>query len=394
MSTNRRIYEESANLVQRENCFICLTFSRPSRLARFLSRDGIKMIASGAKAHRFLYAAMTLTVDSPIPADSLVYQSNDPADKQPSKYVFCVDELPTFCRRLLKGLGKHNKGENLRETTIHIDIRNNWRNQSWEMDRSASGVLRLHKLLDPLRQLHSLRAVQIEGPLSASYKRNVIADLGKESPTAMDLIGTAIMMLDQGDQHIRQDCLIDAINIYKTALNCVRSCCWIYDERDFLLDSGPFPGLTAEQTMRNMKVRLLARIASTYFQKGMLRMARIYTERALKREHSPYFQDRTLYQVDRRPWQQVVYTEVLHVSAQIFYAYGYVSKALKDLRKAQEYAELNVEQLCTLQAWEMHRDRLSERRTNTFRASLNHFQKKGLNTVGMRTWSAFVGFRL
>ena len=268
MRTNRRIYEESVNLFRRENDFFCLNSSQPSRLTRYLPSAGMKERVSGAKAPPFLYAAMTLTVDPPAPSDLLLYGWNHPAYEceQPCKYIFCLNEMPKFCRLLLKYLGKRRNGQPLRNTTLYIDIRNTLKEQSGEIDRSTSGLLRLHKLLDPLRQLHSIGAVQISGPLSASYKSGVIADLCKGCPTAMEIIGTASVMLGQADEQLGQNHPIDAINIYKTALNSVRSCCWMYDEEYFIMDSGPFPGLRAKYAMRNVKVRLLARTASAYFQ--------------------------------------------------------------------------------------------------------------------------------
>ena len=391
MSANRRLYEESVNLFQRENNFICLTSSRPSLLAYYFDRTEMRMILSGAKAQRFSYAAMTLTVDDSV-SDLQFYGWSHSADEQPCKYIFCSDELPTFCRLLIENPGRWEKGQSLPNINIHIDIHNVGRDHSWDMDRSASGLSRLHKLLDPLRQLHSLRAAQIEGPLSASYKGSVIADLCKKCPTAMDIIGSANVMLGRGDEQVRQDRPVDAINIYKTALNLVHSCCWLYRERAFVMDSGPFPGLDAQQTIYNLKVRLLARIASTYFQIRMLRMARIYVERALNPHHSLDEESHRLYRLEDRPWQQVVYAEVLNVSAHIWYAYGRVGEAIGDLRNAQEYMELNEGQQCTLEAWQKHGDKIYERRTKKRDAREIMAQKAGLKTEGMGTWSTLVGF--
>ena len=390
MRTNRRIYEESVNLFQRENNFVCLIFSRPSRFDYYLSQSGMKMVVSGAKDHRFSYAAITLTVDPPV-SDLQFYVSSYSAD-EPCKYVFCSDELPTFCRLLIKHPGRYQKGQSLPHMKIHINVHNAGRDHSWDMDRSASGLSRLHKLLDPLRQLHSFGEAQIEGPLSASYKRSIIADLCKGCPTAMDVIGSANVMLGQGDEQVRQDLPVDAINIYKKALNLVRSCCWFYGERTFVMDSGPFPGLMAERIMHNLKVRLKARIASTYFQIRMLRMARIYVERALNPHHSFNYEFHKLYLLNTRPWQHVVYAEVLHVSAHIWYAHGNVGKAIGDLLNAQQYVELNQEQQCTLEAWQRHEHRLYERRVKKLNARGIQDQKAGLNTEGMGTWSTLVGF--
>ena len=386
MRTNRRIYEESTKLLKRENDFVCLTTSRPSDLFLCLSEDGMKLIASGMEAHQFSYAAMTVTVAPPISDEWRFWGSTDSDDEQPCKYIFCPNELPAFCRYFLRSLGGINRGQSLRNTTIHIDIHNTRSEQTWEMDRSASGLLQLHRLLDPLRQLHSFGAAQIEGPLSASYKSSMITALCKECTNAMDLIGTTTVMLGQGDELDRQGLTVGAINKYKTALGYVRSCCWMYDEQDSLVDHGPFPGLTAEKTLSNLEVRLLARIASTYFQLRMLRMAQIYVERALEPYHNRWY-------LNRIPWQQVVYAEVLNVSARIRYAYGHVWEAVNDLRKVQEYVDLSEEQQFTLEAWQRHEDELSERQTKRNQARKLQLRKEELKTEGMRTCSALVGFR-
>lgn len=379
--TNRRIYEESVNLLERENEFVCLTTSRHYTLFEYVFGFRMNMIACGAKADRFPYAAMKLTVDPLVPVVSPFRRWCDSADDQPCRYIFCLDELPIFCRLLLKEFGKHSKCISLRSTAIHININTTWKEQTLEMDCSVSGLLRLHKLLDPLRQLHSFGAAQIEGPLSANYKSSMIADLCKECPNAMDVIGTTTEMLGQGDELDRQGLVVDAINKYRTALDYVRSCCWIYDEQDFVLDSGLFPGLTAKQTMQNLKVRLLARLASIYFQNKKLRMARIYVDRALDPQPDDDCHYRSLWRLDRRPWQQVVYAEVLHVSARIWYTYGRIPDAIQAVRNAQEYVELNDEQQSTLEAWQRHEDAQQERRT---KARETRLQKERSNDEGMR----------
>ena len=379
------IYEESVSLFERENFFVCLTTSRPSHHFEKLSLRGMDMIVSGAKAQRFSYAAMTLTVNIPISDDLMVYRASDTADKNPwwaCKYIFCSDELPTFCRLLLKSLGPKRS---LQKLTIHIDIHNTWEQRSWEMDRSASGLSRLQKLLDPLRQLHNCGVAQIEGPLSASYKGNVIADLCKGRPTATDMVGTLKVLLDRGDEQVREGLHNDAINKFKTALNYVASYYWDFHDRLFTMDSGHFPFLTAQQTIGNLKVRLFARIASTYLQIGMTRMARIYVERALNPNHSLKDQYPKLIELDRRPWQKVVYAEVLYVSAQIWYAFGHVRNAIYDLREAQRHAELNEEQQRALDAWQRHGDRLSDRSTRKFEATEVQHQKEGLKHEGIDT---------
>ena len=230
MRTNRRIYTESVDLFQRENDFVCLTTNRRSWLGQQLfNKRRLQTIAQGPAAHGFSNITMTITLD---PGESAAWpcwsccQSSDSEDARPWKYIFCVDEMPTFCMLLLK-LIKSYQDRLLRGTSIHIDINTARKGKFTEMDCNAVGLSRLEKLLGPLHQLHSFGAAQIEGPLSGSYKGILITRLCEVGPTAMEIMQTAMVMLSQGDEQIDNDRPTHAVQIYKKALNCVCSCCWL-----------------------------------------------------------------------------------------------------------------------------------------------------------------------
>lgn len=310
---------------------------------------------------------MTLTLD---PADFGVWPYHMRASKhdRPWNYIFCSDELPTFCRILLE-LAIANDFI-LRNTAIYIGINAAiWNGQAAGIDSNLAGLARMRKLLEPLRQLHSFGAAQVEGPLSGSYKGSINASVCKECPTAFDIIETAMEALSQGDEQVSKGRLRQSNQGYKAALNYVRSCFWRYDERDFIMNSGPFPKLEAIQVMANLQVRLQARIASVYLESGKLRMARIYTERALDpRRRYDHRQHKLYYSLDLQPWQKVVYAEVLHVAAKVRYIQGHAGEAEQRLSEAGELVPLNEEQQSRYEAWQTRAVILYDRQTKSMQA--------------------------
>lgn len=393
IGTNRRIYEESVDLCRRKNNFVCLTSRRPSSLAEKLEQCGLQVIAKGPKAHGFWNVSMTLTLD-PVGYDGWpsnrfrLHETTGDANaseyERPWKHIFCSDELPNFCRLLLK-LGKTNDSL-LRNTQFYIEINPAISNgHAAKIDSTPAGLSRMQRLLEPLRQLHSFGAAHVEGPLSGTYKGSINASVCRNCPTAMDIIQVAMRALSQGDGEVNEDRLLQANQKYKSALTYTRSCCWWYDERNLIMNGGPFPGLKAVEAMANLKVRLQARIALVYLKRGMLRMARIYTERALDPRRPYDHRHNKLYSLDIEPWQGVVYAEVLHVAAQIRYIQGNVWEAKEDLSEAGQLVPLNEEQQSRYEAWQIRADILSQRRDDKEQARNLRSEKENEKTEGIET---------
>lgn len=290
-------------------------------------------------------------------------------DGRPWRYIFCSDEIPNFCRLLLEmSLGDDTI---LRDTILHIDINPDiWKGATMEIDSHEAGRSRIKKLLEPLRQLHSFGAAPVEGPVSSKYKEEIFRSVSGDCPTAMDVINIAMVALKQGDEHIIEGQVSAAKRKYGSALSYVRSCCWHYDERDFIVNSGPFPGLQAVQVMTNLQLRIQARLAASFLNNGMLRMARIYTERSLdsRRRYDRGWKTYSPTELDIEPWENVVFAEILHVSANINYAHGAVWDALADLWEAGQLEPLDDEQHSKYEIWEEHEARLRTRRTNRLEA--------------------------
>lgn len=399
MSVNSIIHKESVDLSRRENNFVCLTTVRPSYILERFQGQGLEMIAQGPKAYDFWNISMTLTLDlAPAQFDSVEWEvigpedsprSEDSNDTRPYRYIFCVDELPTFCRLLLELSTWSDL--HLRSATIHIDVNEAiWKGHSTEIDHSPVGLSRMEKLLSPLRQLHSFGAAQIEGPLSGSYKASIITSLCKDCPTAIDIIEAAMVSLSQADELLGQNRSAPAISGYQVALNNVRSCCWLYSEGDFIFESGPFVGLKAEQAIHVLEVKLKGRIASVYLNCGMLRMARIYTERALDPARGFDYRYNRLHSLDLKPWQHTTYGDVLHVSAQLMYMDGHVSDAICEIRQAFRYTyKTNEEQMYRFVAWKEHEEKPSCRRAERAKSRALQIQREGEKTEGTETPETF-----
>ena len=367
MSTCRRIHEESISLCRRENDLVCVTSTRLSCLNDTLvgRRCGLQIIAKDPEAYEVLNIAMTITLD-PKEKDfggRRFFLSGWSEEGQPSRYVFSKDELPTFCRLLLslnKSTDHHLRDTaRLRDTAIHISVNDSiWNGHPAEMDCNPVGRSKIQKLLDPLRQLHSFGTAQCEGPISSSYKRSIITDLCRDPPTAMDIYHNAMLSVSQADQLVSRDHPHDAIQEYKAALNSVRSCCWLYREFDVPMTT---TGLTMNQVMENLNVKLHAQIASNYFKIGEHRMARIYVERALDPRRGYDDRFNKTYELELEPWQYAVYAEVLHVSAEINFSHGKVGDANGETREADGFVPLNEDQRRISEVYRKRADELCDR---------------------------------
>lgn len=307
---------------------------------------------------------------------------NAPEDDPLWNFIFCSDELPEFCRLMLD---VHRKRDSLlEEIVLYVEISSAIANAHVKaLDDHPAGRARMEKLLGPLRRLHGLGAAQIDGPLSGNYKGEIIRSLCTHCPTAMDIVHDTIISLEQADEQASKDQLRQANLGYKAALSFIRSCCWQLQEGDFIMIDGPFPGLKVRDVVTNLEVRLQARIAAVYYKSNKLRMARIYTERALDPRRT-YDRGNKIYHVlDIQPWEHVVYAEVLHVAAMTSYTNGNVLEAICTLSQARKYIPFDEEQKSRSEAWQAHADKLQAMHVKRSQATERHLKKRNDKAQGM-----------
>ena len=368
-------------MCRRENNFICLTSESLSCLGDRLEQRGLQTIARVSKARGFWNASMTISLDPTRWAD---WESGDSVDVTedggPWSYVFCSDELPEFCR-LVSSISESHE-DVIGRTTLNIDINPAIGNgQAVEMESSPAGLARLRKLLDTLHQLYGFGAAIIQGPFSEGYKEEITASVCMAYPTAMDVIHKVLVSLEHADEEVRKGQMTQANVRYKATLSLIESCCYGNDEGQQVLDNGPFPGLAVRQVVPNIAVRLHARIAGVYFESGKMRMARIYSERALDSRRR-YDRGWKVKDIEVEPWEGVVYAEVLHVAAQISYSHGGVREATINIRDAAELVPLNQEQEFRYKAWQSQVDKLYRRSSDRYRAKNRQSEKQDEKSEG------------
>ena len=333
---------------------------------------------------------MTITLDPPDlrgwqgdgPWCTSGQREDAPEDGRPWNYIFCSDELPEFCRLMLYVY--ENDDSLLKETVLYVDINPAIANgQVKEVDDHPTGRARMQKVLDPLRPLHSLGAAQIDGPLSGSYKGEIIKSICKPHPTATDIVYETIASLEQADEHASKHQFRRANLEYKAALSLIRSCCWQHREWDIVMSDGPFPGLKVYQVFDNLVVRLQARIAAVYYKSNELRMARIYTERALDPRRISDRSNPIHHELVIEPWEHIVYAEVLHVVAKLSYTCGNIFRATHSLSQAGILAPFDEEQISRHKTWKTHADRLTARHVEKWEAKTKQLNKRNQQAEGM-----------
>ncbi|KAM0798572.1 hypothetical protein BDR22DRAFT_858925 [Usnea florida] len=345
--TSREINEEAKDLCRRENNFVCLT----SRRGISLEISGLQLVAKVPKAQGFWNACMTLTLDCPTAFDlpetspwkqdkcEMVYA---PEDGNPCNYIFCNSQLPEFCRILLE-----NGVKVLRQMELFVEIDSTVQTgQATKTESTVCDHSRLDELLDPLHQLHSFKVVHVQGPLDDGYKNELMASICKDRPTPEAVVQRSMLHLDRADEQASKGHFTKANLLYKAALSSIRCCKWPWGRIPripTIMADGPFPGLTARGTISNIVVRLQGRIASVYFQTGQLRMARIYTERALDPRRPVDHRYRKETYIETEDWEGVVYAEVLQVAAKISYANHNVDEALYALDLAHRCVPFDEE---------------------------------------------------
>ena len=354
-----------------------------------MEKAGLQMIASRWSDCGIWSSSMSLTLDPPRldgwPQMGWPDESDEddaPEDEEPWAYMFCSDELPEFCRILLHVCQDFEA--DLPSTTLYVDIDPALGNgQVFVTGCNSPGWARIQKLIQPLRQLHSFGAAQITGPLRGSVQAELISSVCKPCPTAFDIIDSTTIVLQDADEKLRKGKFREAITGYKTAHSCIRSCWWRYDEVKRIRSEGPHPGLDADQVVRNLKVRLQARIAAAYLENGQPRMARIYTERALDPRRT--YDDRhwKTKKVELEPWENVVYSEVFHVAAKISYTHGNVGEAVRELEQAKELSPFNEDQKSRHGLWAAHAERLQARARSQYEAKKALCEKREIKAEGI-----------
>lgn len=133
--------------------------------------------------------------------------------------------------------------------------------------------LRVRRLLEPLRQLHSIHSPQIIGPLSEEYKAEVIADITKTMPSDQELfdhvLTTSEKAINNPDSGDSASSILDLKNTLVELGVAKRLIKDIYTE----LITGPYAGVTMWEAYEDIEFLLSTKLAWAYLKTGDVRTA-------------------------------------------------------------------------------------------------------------------------
>ncbi|KAL8795152.1 MAG: hypothetical protein Q9195_002307 [Heterodermia aff. obscurata] len=253
-------------------------------------------------------------------------------------FVFPADDLPAACVYLQRKIQESN--DNSGDVNIRVQTCPSVIETASLLQDGASPKVesKLSKCLEPLKQIRGANQVDIDGPTS-HYTAALIAAMTDQRRSVKETMDLVAAHFDRGDQYLLEGARRRAITEYKTA--CLAMEMGVFDETEVnkVLIGGRFHGLLAGWARDDSKVRLHAKIASTYLQLGQHRMATIYVERICfpvtfidDAGHSVKY-DLDL-PADQNP---VAYAELLLVAARICIANGSDNDAIWALNSATGY---------------------------------------------------------
>lgn len=145
------------------------------------------------------------------------------------------------------------------------------------------------RLLEPLRRLHNIGLVIIEGPVPKPYKEMITQRIQRQAPKAQDLILTTSTLKDQGDAALFKKKFKSAIAMYKIALD------QLYpgsqgSRREEFMAAGRYTGAPIGAVKNLLEHRLHLGLAKAYFQLQKYEMAHHWTSVIIEGPHDSYKQ--------------------------------------------------------------------------------------------------------
>lgn len=141
-------------------------------------------------------------------------------DWEAENYVFDSADLPAVCTSLLRMEARGHGILTGSPLQVTIDARIGERLRE-SKDGFPHPHSRLRTLLDPLRRLHGLDGVKVDGPGSTVYKDEIIASMS-ELPNAKETMKQALLAASRGEKASEFGDLPLAIDMYKAGLEFSR----------------------------------------------------------------------------------------------------------------------------------------------------------------------------
>ena len=283
-------------------------------------------------------------------------------EEGPNEYIVPEQELSLMCTSLLR-VKKEERSTECQplRIKIHSTIGDFLREGE---DGYPHPQSKLSRLLEPLRQLHSAKDVEIEGPGSDAYKVSIMENMSHDSPITELAMAKVVQALDQGDKARDKGDLPLAVVKYRSGLEIILESNFEDDEED------------------EIRVRLQTRLAASYLKMRKLRMARIYTERVfapLRSLNDKHFRQRTPLDV---VGPRARYAELMAIAAQISLDQGQVEHAWEEIVEAITLDPTNLGNIRLSVQIKSRRNVLEERRKSRARVQERLYELQDKKAFG------------
>ena len=204
-------------------------------LTELFEKDGIKdifeqrgfpILATGQAAREFKHYAMDVfsgklpdVVDAPV-LEGWWNNGKRKEWKVVDVFMIACEDLQQLCtvileiNRCLYGASDTSRTR----TSFFIEVFDHGKQlRTGLKDGSIPIGAKEQRLLEPFRRIHSIGYVSIAGVISEQYKRDIIASMKKEPPTAEDVIKTACATKAEGDKAFRNKKLMLSLSEYEKA---------------------------------------------------------------------------------------------------------------------------------------------------------------------------------
>lgn len=225
LGTNRQIAREASHVLYTENLLVRINSSGQSlsedSLHRTKNGDTVPILASKDYAKRFTRHVMEVVMlqdfESPFELSSCHSETC---------FVIASDDIPRLCWNLLST--NTSKNRTLSQLTLAVEVRHDMdvsdingdpcmenqdktQNQVYKEGGAAASdktsnnsnqtsiectQQQTYRLLEPLRRLHSLQAVHIEGPVGEHYKVPLVESMCRPGPTEKELFDVVLAMFE------------------------------------------------------------------------------------------------------------------------------------------------------------------------------------------------------
>ncbi|CAF9942011.1 hypothetical protein IMSHALPRED_003152 [Imshaugia aleurites] len=297
--TNRQINNEASQTFYIDNLFVHISCSRDIACLSDYKYDGDwrKVFPRGAEAGKSVHPAMEI---------SLLSEGEVDKHHEICHFIVTCQELPAICRSLLSKDKKYPgsmASMKLRlvigdEVATHEAMAGGEVVESQGVvERCASGGdpaiegsqatrnkigftgPRVRRLLEPFRQLHSLRDPQIMGPLFDEYRAGVIADMTKPLPSRQELFDLVLASFQKAMIKFDSREFASSIDAFETTLH---EMCDAPSQPHMKITVGPYMGYTFYNAYQDIILIIWTKLAWAYLETGDIDTADLFLTELVK----------------------------------------------------------------------------------------------------------------